>query len=81
MHRVTTAMAVGDVLTAEIDTARMPGEHAVRHSLEVVDADVPASAKPSRNCSMPNAARLNWSSIGSAPPLRAGQTASISPGV
>ncbi|WUI00814.1 transcriptional regulator [Spirillospora sp. NBC_00431] len=43
MHRVTVAMALGDVLTAidlavAIDTARMPAERAVRHGLEVVNA-------------------------------------------
>ncbi|MFI0367448.1 helix-turn-helix domain-containing protein [Actinomadura sp. 1N219] len=43
IHRVTAAMALGDVLTAldlatGIDTVRMPAERAVRHSLEVVNA-------------------------------------------
>ncbi|MFG2014504.1 helix-turn-helix domain-containing protein [Actinomadura geliboluensis] len=43
IHRVTTAMALGDVPTAldlipGIDTAGLPAERAVRHSLEVVNA-------------------------------------------
>ncbi|MEV5831564.1 helix-turn-helix transcriptional regulator [Spirillospora sp. NPDC052242] len=43
LHRVTTAMALGDVpvalkLIPDIDTSGLPTERAVRHSLEVVNA-------------------------------------------
>ncbi len=43
IHRVTAAMALGEVplaldLIPRIDTARLPPERAVRHSLEVVNA-------------------------------------------